>query len=1219
MQQIGLRAIIDLSQFNTATKQYQTGIGQMNKATSGFATEAGGQFISLGNNILSLGATAAKVAAGGVTVLAGALATFAIGGIKQAISLDQQMADIASVMGKTKEAVTPLKEEILALSLDPQLRVNASEAATAVELLARNGLTMTEILDGAAKSTIALANATRADFGVAADVATDVMAIFNIKASEMERAVDGITGVTTHSKLTIDDYALALASVGAVGEGMGLSLEDMNTVLAATASSFSSGRVAGTSLKVLLQRLAKPTEEMQIAMDKYGISLFDSEGNMRSMADIAGQLNNVFEGTATITETVGGATAEQAALAEQAAGRIDDLRAALATNQEQLNLYNDELALEIQYYGQGSPKVRKRQIQIEKLTNTINKQSRQLNEYETAIVAVEGAEERQITKTIELTEAEKAHLAATLGGADGARQIIALSKLTADEFENLSGEVNKQGQALRAAATRVDSLSGAWDIFKSVLQSVQIQVGDKFLPILRKVTVGFTDLAVKYGPKVIDFFGRIAGAIGDTIGWLVNLGRTLVSAFQTGGTAGLVAALGLTPQTTELIDKIVKSITDLGSSIMSTLLPGFRQLSGGGFMDTINAAIIFLNENFEELKGAIIAIGAVLAAAALAATIAGIAAAIGTLITPVGAIIAAAGLLGAAWAGNWFGIRDYVMAAWVAIQPILQQIISWLQVNIPLAIQVLVAWWQANWPIIAAAALTAWEIIQGVFAGIVAAVGPAWASLQQAFDNITQGLNNLGLSWSDVGQAILSALGIVVVGVGAAVVAILSVIVGLVNGVAAMVENITSAWMQLSAAITSILTGLAQQFVGWGEVIKGIMNLDMAQVAQGFALIWEGIGNVWTGIWQGIIAVLQGSVGSIIALIQGLVEGIVNFWQGLSEALVGGSIIPDMITSIINWFNMLVEPILSTLSGLANKVSEIFSGIFGVLAGGGGEGAGAGLFSLDLSGIISQVTKIAPMFGTINASVQAFLTLLEQVGAFFVDIFSQILIEFQLFAIQCFEEIWLKTEEWRLLLFMITTVTLPALRIAAQMTATAIVTAFTQVNQVLTITKGLIIEITSLMLALAEAAQEAAASMIEGFEEAADTINSVLIPSIQDLIDKLLEAEEAAMALANAIIGLNTLAEQEANVAGLQGGRTRNATGSLLGLGYNALSTVTGGGIEGLALSHLAALLRSSVQGGAVQGGRTVQINFNAPISISNGMDWDTFQAGVRRTVARAF
>ncbi|MCP4415963.1 MAG: phage tail tape measure protein [Chloroflexi bacterium] len=422
-----------------------------------------------------LGSVAAGVATGGLALAAGAvvglgagLAAVTVGGIKSAATLDQQMSDIAAVMNKTKDEVGPLKDLIFDLSLDPQLKVSADEASSAIEMLARNGLEMEDILDGAAKGTVALANATGAEFGTAANVATDVMALFNIEAQDMEKAIDGITGVTTNSKFTIEDYAEGLANAGGIASGMGVELDDLNTVLAASSASFSSGAEAGSSMKTMLQRFgANSTAQKELS--NLGISIFDTSGKMRSMADITGDLNNAFS---TMTE-------------EQAAAS-----------------------------------------------------------------------------------------AKLLGGAFGSRTILELAKLTTEEFKELSLTINDQGQAAIAAATRVDSLMGAWEIFRSITSAISIQIGDQLLPFLRTMTEHFAVLATTVGPQMVDFFGMVGeklsflagqgetafvlmrqlfagesfsgdllvanfGAIGEILRFVTESARRLIDAFNTNGLSGV--------------------------------------------------------------------------------------------------------------------------------------------------------------------------------------------------------------------------------------------------------------------------------------------------------------------------------------------------------------------------------------------------------------------------------------------------------------------------------------------------------------------------------------------------------------------------------------------------------------------------------------------------------------------------------------------------------
>lgn len=240
--------------------------------------------------------TASMIRAG--ADIARAMTGFVTSGVTMAADLEKQMSGIQSIMGATADEIESLEELILDLGVDPNLMVSTIEAAEAIEMLGRNGLNTQQILDGAAKSTVLLANATGAQFATAADIATDVMALWNIEAKDMIEAVDGITSVVTNSKFTINDYAAAVASGGGVASQVGIDFADFNAAIVAVAASFGGGSDAGTSFKTMLMRLAAPTDQSLRAMQELGlatedgsIAFYDANGNIREMAEIAGLLN----------------------------------------------------------------------------------------------------------------------------------------------------------------------------------------------------------------------------------------------------------------------------------------------------------------------------------------------------------------------------------------------------------------------------------------------------------------------------------------------------------------------------------------------------------------------------------------------------------------------------------------------------------------------------------------------------------------------------------------------------------------------------------------------------------------------------------------------------------------------------------------------------------------------------------------------------------------
>lgn len=102
--------------------------------------------------------------------------------------------------------------------------------------------------------------------------------------------------MTIASKFGAEDYSLALAQGGGVAKAAGVSFEDFNTTIAAVSNSFASGSDAGTSFKTFIQRLVPQSDKAAEAMEKIGFSAYDSSGKMKSMKDIAQNLQNGIKG-----------------------------------------------------------------------------------------------------------------------------------------------------------------------------------------------------------------------------------------------------------------------------------------------------------------------------------------------------------------------------------------------------------------------------------------------------------------------------------------------------------------------------------------------------------------------------------------------------------------------------------------------------------------------------------------------------------------------------------------------------------------------------------------------------------------------------------------------------------------------------------------------------------------------------------------------------------
>lgn len=848
----------------------QTGQGS---AISSTVKDLGG-IKGVGDTAISTLLGVGKALTGVGAIAATALVGFAASGVKAAMDVDHQLAQIAATLGTTKDAAMPLKDLMTQLALDPKLTVNVTQAGEAIEVLAANGLEMSEILAGGAKGAVQLANATGSDFATAATIATDAMQQFGFEANQLETVADGIAGVLIKSKFSADDYALALSNAGGIAGSLGVEMSDFNTVLAATSSQFASGSDAGTSFKTLLTRLAKPTDEVSAAMVEYGISIFDADGKMRPFAEIAGQLNKVFNESITTTTQVGGATKEQAKAAELASSKIGDLTRDIGLQEQKMKTLSDEYALQLTYYDAESPKMQKKKQQLEGLSNTITDQKEKLAEYQSAINLVSGAQSKSVTSTKKLTEEQKAALATTLGGTDAMRTILSLSEMTEEQFSALSGEVNKSGLASQAAATRVDSLTGTWEIFKGIIEAVQLQVGDKFLPIIRQVTEAVSVWASENSGGIVAFFGGIATGIDS----LIAKGMELAGAFQSGGTGGLLSALGIGPEGIELFDKVAVSITSISDTIANVFTPALESITGSGVMDAINTGLAFLNEHFAEIQGAILGIGAVLATGVFVALAAGIM----SLVTPLTLLVAGAALLGAAWMGNWGGIQEIVGAAVTYISERIAQ-------------------------------------LSGVLA-------PAIASFQESFARLSETFGGSSVM-IDTFMAALSGLGSLIVGT------LIPAWVEWIGFLAGLGASAFSAWVTYAETAYSAfqsLSGFIQSdvvpvFVSMGDALSVVGDLFESSLSVQIAIVNKA-SEALGGLWQNVLLPAITKVGNFLK--STMVPVFASLGQSIKEDVSPGlrdlsDVIMPMLTKGIEFVNEAIQRTISYFNSLASTVNNM--------------------------------------------------------------------------------------------------------------------------------------------------------------------------------------------------------------------------------------------------------------------------------------------------------
>src|SRR5690349_1329577 len=222
-------------------------------------------------------------------------------GVAAAANFEQRLSAIGAVSGATSGEMDKIRAKALQLGKDTSF--SAGESAQAMEELIKAGLSVDDVLNGAADATVNLAAAGEVDLTTAATIASNAMNQFGLKAKDMTGVVDNIAGAANASAIDVGDFGMSLSQVGAVANLAGVNFKDTATAIALMGNAGIKGSDAGTSLKSMFSRLQPTTKKQADLFKELGIitadgtnKFYDQQGNLKSLADVSGILQNSLKG-----------------------------------------------------------------------------------------------------------------------------------------------------------------------------------------------------------------------------------------------------------------------------------------------------------------------------------------------------------------------------------------------------------------------------------------------------------------------------------------------------------------------------------------------------------------------------------------------------------------------------------------------------------------------------------------------------------------------------------------------------------------------------------------------------------------------------------------------------------------------------------------------------------------------------------------------------------
>lgn len=462
--------------------------------------------------------------------------------VKTAADFESQMNVLQVAAGDSNVSLDQLRQAAVMVGADTELvGISASEAADAMTNFYKAGLDTSQImgnlqgylagtssLGGALRAAIDLAAASELDLAQASDLVITTMNTFGLSADEVVAKIGNYVQAADASVASVSDLQQAMINVGPTMASFGFSLEDVNTALAILSSRGIVGAEAGTALKSMFTNIMRDTKDVKEALAELNVSLYDAEGNMKSMPQIIREFSTALDENAMVTISTGGATKAQA---KELLGYQKQIQAAQLAIEE----YNAGVR------GVGQSEKARAQA-LEQLNNKIAFYQQKHDD----LLKTLPPTTQQLVK---MTQEQRNQYIQTLAGTYGMKAMNTLLAEGAEGWEEMEKKIAGATTMQESAAARTKGFNAAMEQLRGSVEAFMIQAGTPFIqnvltPLIQRLTEVIGKLA-QADPKFLQMILTIAGIVAVVGPALVVIGQ-IITAIGTisGAVSGLAGVFG---------------------------------------------------------------------------------------------------------------------------------------------------------------------------------------------------------------------------------------------------------------------------------------------------------------------------------------------------------------------------------------------------------------------------------------------------------------------------------------------------------------------------------------------------------------------------------------------------------------------------------------------------------------------------------------------------
>lgn len=875
-------------------------------------------------SIAEKGLKATGAILGGTATAIGAIGAASV---KVGSDFEASMSKVAAISGATGDDLKALTDK--AKEMGATTKFSASESADALQYMAMAGWKTEDMLNGL-EGIMNLAAASGEDLATTSDIVTDALTAFGLSAEDSTHFADVLAQASSNANTNVGMMGETFKYVAPVAGALGYTAEDTALAIGLMANSGIKASQAGTSLRSIMSRMAKPTKEVQGAMDKLGVSLTDSNGNMKSLNEVMGDLRNGFAGLSEAE-----AAEMAAALGEQDA--MSGLLAIVNASDDDFDKLSDAI-----YSCDGAAK-RMADTMNDNLQGQITILKSGLEGLGISLYENMEAPLKEVVKEAQnmVQQLQDAfnnggldEVVSTVGdifaqivekAASAAPDLIAVASDMIQSF--LTGINNNLPEIASAGVDIVTSLGSAlientgllWSTGVALLAEVLSGLADNMPQLVESAKDAlsqFGSALVEYAPSIGESAAKIvsylASAVIENLPQIIEVGKQIVQGFI----AGIEQEFpGLGAFLSGLFDGLASTLAPIAQTVVDALSNIFSALDGADpeTMEALGKAIGTIAASIAALKVASEVVGGV---KNLLSVLGGFRKTAGNVIGIVPKVVEGFQLLSGG-AGTFSevlalefpklaGIITKVTGSFGTLASTISGVFTKIGAVAGPAISKIASLISSIGPTIAG--------IGAVIGGAVMAVTNFFGMLKDGFSWVKEALMVIGIAIAAVGAVILGAPALVA-----------AVVAGIVAAVATLVVVIKDHWTQIVDFFKGIpdkIGEVVDSIVAWFQELPGRISTWLTNTITAISE-WgsELYTNITTFVSEAISAVgdwfaqLPYKIGYALGTAIGtIIQWGINVKDWVTTEL------PKIIQSVVDWFAQLPGRIWTWLVGVVNNI-----------------------------------------------------------------------------------------------------------------------------------------------------------------------------------------------------------------------------------------------------------------------------------------------------------